>query len=102
MLMELCQKKKILLLVPAVCMGFSIFYSEMLISSCHDHDCIGEGCPVCLQIETADNFLNTMKLAGIFFFLTACFIFFAYFLKRRVGFRRYSLSLFGLKVRFNL
>jgi len=100
--MKLYQKRKILFLVTVICISFSIFYSEALVCSEHDHDCIGEGCPVCLQIEAAGNFLNTMKLAGIFLFLAACFIFFAYFPKRHVDFKLYSLSLFGLKVRFNL
>jgi hypothetical protein len=100
--MELCQKKKMLLLVPAVCISFSVFFSETLISAGHDHGCIGEGCPVCLQVEAADNFLKTMKLAGICFFLTACFVFFAYSAKRHAGFNFCPLSLFGLKIRFNL
>ena len=65
--MEICQKRGILLLVPAVCIGFSTFFSETTIYSGHDHDCIGEGCPICLQIEAANNFLNTLKLASIYF-----------------------------------
>jgi len=100
--MEQSQKRKILLLVPAICIGFTIFYTETLICSCHDHDCIGEGCPVCMQIEAAGKFLNTMKLAGIFFFLAACLVFFAYSLKKHVVFQPCLLSLLGLKVRFNL
>jgi predicted transporter len=99
--MELCQKKEILLLVPAVCISFSAFFSETLVFSDHDHDCIGEGCPICLQIETADNFLNTMKLAGIFFLLTAYFVFFAYAPKKHTDYKSCLLSLVELKVRFN-
>jgi hypothetical protein len=99
--MKLCQKRKMLLLVPVVCMGFSVFFSETTIYSNHDHDCIGEGCPVCLQIENAVNFLNTMKLAGICFLLLAYFVFFAYFPKNSAGVNIYFLSLIGLKVRFN-
>jgi hypothetical protein len=97
--MEQFQRKKMLLLVLAVCISFSVFVSEALISA--DHDCIGEGCPVCLQIEAVENFLKTMKPAGIYFFLTACFLFFAYSQKNRACFNLYSFSLFGLKVRFN-
>jgi hypothetical protein len=90
-----------LLLVPAVCIGFSTFFSETTICSDHDHDCIGEGCPICLQIETADNFLNTLKLASIYFLLMACFVFFAFSPKKHACFNIYFLSLIGLKVRFN-
>ncbi len=99
--MGLCQKREMLFLVPALFIGFSAFFSETTICSDHDHDCIGEGCPICLQIETADNFLNTLKLAGIYFFLAACFVFFAFSPKRHAGFNIYFLSLVGLKVRFN-
>jgi hypothetical protein len=100
--MEPCTKKKTLLLVPAVCISFSVFFSETLIGAYHDHDCIGEGCPVCLQIEAADIFLKAMKLAGICFLLTACFVFLAYSAKERAELNFCFLSLFGLKVRFNL
>jgi hypothetical protein len=100
--MEQFHKKKILLLVPAVCISFSTLLSETLIGACHDHDCIGEGCPVCLQIETADNFLKAMKLAGVCFLLTTCFVLLAYSIKERAKFNLCSISLFDLKVRFNL
>jgi hypothetical protein len=99
--MGFCQKREMLLLVPVVCISFSIFLSETTICSDHDHDCIGEGCPFCLQIETADNFLNTLKLASIYFFLAACFVFFTYTSKNSTGFNIYFLSLIGLKDRFN-
>jgi hypothetical protein len=88
-----------LFLVLVACIGFSAFFSETTI--CSDHDCIGEGCPICLQIEAAGNFLNTLKLASIYFFLAACFVFFAFSPKRHAGFNIYFLSLIGLKVRFN-
>jgi hypothetical protein len=42
-----------------------------------------------------------LKLAGLYFFLAACFVFFAFFPKRHAGFNIYFLSLIGLKVRFN-
>ena len=99
--MGLCQKREMLLLIPAVCLSFSAFFSETTICSNHDHDCIGEGCPICLQIEMADNFLNTLKLASIYFFLAACFVFFTYTSKKHAGFRPCALSLVMLKVRFN-
>ena len=90
-----------LLLVPAVCLSFSVFFSETTIYSNHDHDCIGEDCPICLQIETADNFLKTLKPASIYFLLLACFVFFALSPKNSAGFNIYFLSLIGFKVRFN-
>jgi hypothetical protein len=100
--MEQFHKKKILLLVPAVCISFSTYFSEALIHALHDHDCIGEGCPVCLQIEAADNFLKAMRLAGICLLLIACFVLLAYCKKERAEFKLCSISLFDLKVRFNL
>jgi hypothetical protein len=99
--MKLCQRREMLLLVPAVFISFSIFFSETQICSGHDHDCIGEGCPICLQIETADNFLNTLKLASVYLLLLACFVFFVYFPKKHASLNIYYLSLIGLKVRFN-
>jgi len=42
-----------------------------------------------------------MKLAGIYFLLLACIVFFTYTLKSSARFNIYFLSLIGLKVRFN-
>jgi hypothetical protein len=98
--MEFCLNKKNLLLIPAACIAFSVVFTETLISAEHDHDCTGEGCPVCLQIEAAKCFLKNLKLAVIGLFFLFCLLFSvkinikpAYFIP--------SLSPVTLKVRFN-
>ena len=72
--MELYSKRKILLLVLAVCIALPVIFAEVLAAD-HGHDCIGEGCPVCLQIEAAAYFLKTLKPAGIGLLLALCSVF---------------------------
>jgi hypothetical protein len=62
--MELRLKSKILFLTLAVCIAFSVIFSVILITANHEHDCIGESCPICLQIETVNNFHKTLKIMG--------------------------------------
>jgi hypothetical protein len=57
------------LLALAVCMLFSVVFAEAAIANDFDHDCTGEGCPFCLAIETAHNFLKSLRLGGAVAFL---------------------------------
>jgi len=89
-----------MLLIPAVCIAFSVVFTENLAASEHDHDCTGEDCPVCLQIEAAKCFLKNLRLALIGLFFSVFLIFpvqvcinHAYFIR--------LLSPVALKVRFN-
>jgi len=92
---------KIPLLILTACIAFSAIFAETLIADDHDHDCIGEGCPVCLCIEAAECFLKTLKLAGIGLFLASCSVFSVQFQKKPAEFTACLLSPVSLKVRFN-
>jgi hypothetical protein len=92
---------KIPLLVLAVCVAFSVLFAEILIAGNYDHDCIGEGCPVCLHIEAVKCFIRTFKLAGLIAFFAACLAFFTQAVRINNEFAYYNLTPIGLKVRFN-
>jgi hypothetical protein len=55
-------KKRLALIVLAACVALAAVFSEAFVFSHIDHDCIGEDCPVCLQIETALNLLEGLGL----------------------------------------
>jgi hypothetical protein len=99
--MELRSKRKVLFLALAVCIAFSILFAELVIADDHDHDCIGEGCPFCLQIETTNNLLKTLKLAGLFYFLTVCTVFISLAFQKYTEITICAFSPIALKVRFN-
>jgi hypothetical protein len=99
--MEQRFKWKLPLLILAACIAFSVVFAETLTAGVHEHDCIGEGCPVCLCIEAAECFLKTIKVAGTGLFLAACSVFSVQLCKKFAGSAVYSLSLVLLKVRFN-
>ena len=99
--MQLCPKRKILLLVLAACITFSVVFTENLAAGEIDHDCTGENCPVCLNIETAKGFLNTLKSAGSFSSLTSHLVFTAKTPENSAECNIYPHSPIALKVRFN-
>jgi len=98
--MELSLKKKIPLIVLAVCIFFAVVFTET-ISADHDHDCIGTDCPVCLLIEAGNNFLKTLKITGLLLFTAFLTYFTRVFINKYVWFNTCHLSPVTLKVRFN-
>jgi hypothetical protein len=99
--MELCPKRKMLFLALAVCIGFSVVFAESLAAGDIDHDCIGESCPYCLHIETAQGFLKALKTAGSCTFFTGHLVFTATIPENNTECTTYSHSPIALKVRFN-
>jgi hypothetical protein len=99
--MEPRYKRGILLLALAVCIAFSVVFAGNLAAGDIDHDCIGENCPVCLHIETAKDFLKTLKTAGSFTFFTGHFAFIAAIPENSAECAMYPHSPIALKVRFN-
>jgi hypothetical protein len=97
--MELGFKNKIILVLSA-CIAFTVVFAEPLIADGHDHNCIGEGCPVCLQIEAAKCFLKTLKLAGIGLFFAPHSLLSVQAAQKN-NYIAHSLSPVLLKVRFN-
>ena len=64
-----------LLLTAAVC--FAILFSLCFIAAEADHDCIGDGCPICCQLAVCDTVLKTLVcvvISGLFSALLVCFI----------------------------
>jgi hypothetical protein len=99
--MEMYRKRKILLLVLAACIVFSVVSAETLIADEHDHICTGHSCHVCLQIEIVKCFLRTLNLAG---FILLFVVFFPFFSKVQYIYNKffyYMLTPVALKVRFN-
>lgn len=98
--MELRLNRKTLLLIPAVCIAFSFVFAEDLTCAEYTHDCTGEGCPVCLQIEAAKCFLKDLSLAVIGLFFSICLVL-SVLINRKTAYFIPFLSPVALKVRFN-
>jgi len=99
--MELYSKRKIHLLIPSVYAAFSAILSVILTASKYDHDCTGEDCPICMQIEAAQSFLKTLKFAVINLVLAVCFLFHTQTGLKYAASITYHFSPIELKVRFN-
>jgi len=90
-----------LLLALAVCIAFSVVFTENLAAGNIDHDCIGESCPYCLHIETAQGFLKALKTAGACTFFTGPLVFTAIIPEKNAECITYPQSPIALKVRCN-
>ena len=99
--MEQCQKRKILLLVLAICIAFTVINTEILANSNLDHDCMGVACYICLIIQTAKNFLKNLHLAALCFCLAVLLMCIALINQNYPETRLFFFSPIAFKVRFN-
>jgi hypothetical protein len=112
--MKLQPVRKILLLVMAICIVFSVILTGILTAGYLDHDCT-EGkihpislpantepdCPICKRIEIAKIFLKALKLASIVLFFAICSVFIIQTSNAHTAHDAYIFSPVALKVRFN-
>jgi hypothetical protein len=99
--MEMRPGVKIIFLVLAACMAFSVVFSEAFIGGGHDHDCTGSECLICLQINAARNLLKILKISCAALFLGAFSIFSVIILLKSSRLNIYQFSPIILKVRNN-
>ena len=64
------KKNKIVALVLAIAVFLVMLLSVSLITHDADHECIGNGCPVCQEMESARHSLKTLT-SGIFAIVSA-------------------------------
>jgi len=102
--MTICLKRKFLLLVLGICIVFSVAFAISLAAQSFNHICCKtekSGCLPCAQIETANSFFKTLKLAILFVFFAAGLVFYIRTSEKYIKNDIYHLSPVTLKVRFN-
>lgn len=64
------KKRRIVAMLLAVTVLFVMVYSALFIAVESGHDCIGESCPICCQLNACRNTLKNLSLAAcaVFFF----------------------------------
>jgi hypothetical protein len=90
--------KKVFFLFLMICVVFLVISAETLIAN--EHDCAGEGCPVCAYIEAVQCFLKTFRLAAIGM-LWAIYSVFRVPIHKKYADCILFLSPISLKIRFN-
>ena len=61
--MERKKRNRIAALLLAVTVLVITLYSALFVAAEADHDCVGEGCPICYQVEACQNTLKGLSLA---------------------------------------
>ena len=67
------KKKRVLAALLAVAVLFVMLYSALFIAAHADHDCDGEDCPICYQINVCQNTLKNLSFAASAAALAAAF-----------------------------
>ena len=67
------KKKRVLAALLAVAVLFVMLYSALFIAAHVDHDCDGEDCPICYQINICQNTLKNLSFAVSAVALAAAF-----------------------------
>lgn len=69
------KQKKTLAMMLAILLSVIMFSSVLFISVEASHDCIGDSCLICCQIQNCENLLKNLTVAGD----TACLILAVFF-----------------------
>ncbi|MDD4565587.1 MAG: hypothetical protein PHE79_08985 [Eubacteriales bacterium] len=66
-------KTRLFTMLLCVCFITGFFLTTAFIIEHSDHDCIGHGCPVCVQIHLAENLLKQLSIViSCVAFASAC------------------------------
>ncbi|GHV43092.1 hypothetical protein AGMMS49546_23710 [Spirochaetia bacterium] len=88
-------------MVLTACLALAAVSAGVFVFTNLDHDCIGEHCSVCLQIEIAQNLLEGLGCIGLFTFAACLISQILVILKSRLCFSFVPQTLVGLKVQYN-
>ena len=80
--MERKKRNRIAALLLAVTILVIMLYSAFFVAVEADHDCVGEGCPICYQVDACQNTLKSLSLAVC---VTAVAVAFTYILCRCIS-----------------
>jgi len=68
-------KRKKMFAAFAAFIIFSLIFTMLAMAAILDHECIGDGCPLCMAIKAAVSFLTSIKLIALFIFFAAALSF---------------------------
>ena len=80
--MERKKRNRIAALLLAVTIPVIMLYSAFFVGAEADHDCVGEGCQICYQVDACQNTLKSLSLAVC---VTAVAVAFTYTLCRCIS-----------------
>lgn len=92
------KKNKIIAIFLSMIILLTIFMSYQLIIYEADHDCTGNNCPVCQEIEQAINFINEVKVIPLATLAMIVFEICRNLCKLSIDSRNFSNTLVSLKV----
>ncbi|GHV92543.1 hypothetical protein AGMMS50268_30460 [Spirochaetia bacterium] len=95
------RSRRLPLIVLTVFLALSAVFAEGFVFTHLDHDCIGDHCSVCLQIEIAQNVLEGLGRIGLCALAAGLITQILVIIKNRLRFSFFPQTLVGLKVQYN-
>ncbi len=59
------KNNRIAVILITISFVFAFCFSTIFLSTNTEHECVGEGCSICAQLEQCENLLETATLVGI-------------------------------------
>lgn len=57
------KRKRIIVIILTVLFLLSLIFTSLYVYANAEHECIGEGCPVCAEIQSCEDFLKSAAAA---------------------------------------
>ena len=95
------KQKKVVSALLALLLMLSLFFSVFFIAVEADHDCTGEDCPICCQIQNCENLLKNMATVPAAVYLATGILFALYLCASYVNAPIYHITLVSLKVKLS-
>jgi hypothetical protein len=99
-MVKFSQKRLPLIVLMALLLPAAVF-AEGFVFTHLDHDCIGEHCSVCLQIEISQSLLEGLGRIGILALAARLILQILIIIKNRLCFSILPQTLVGLKIKYN-
>ena len=94
-------QKRLPRIVLRACLALAAVSAEIFVLTNLDHDCTREHCPVCLQIDIAQNLLEGLGRIGLCAFAACLVPQILVIIKSSLCFSVLPQTLVGLKVQYN-
>lgn len=91
------EQKAAAILLAVLLLGTVLFSCLFIVENVH-HDCVGENCPICMEIETALHTISGIKMLPVLALILAVVCVFTRICTKASEFRRAKSTLITLKV----
>ena len=95
------KKQRAVMILVALMALFAVLYSSLYIAVEANHDCTGDGCQICIQINACDHVLKNLSLAAGAVTVAAALLYMRSLIVPNCADARFVCTLVSLKVKLS-